>query len=66
MHYGLIGPLAAFSSLAFLSAGLLVGSYPTGSETVYVYIVEEDGQNVQYQVDSAGNVISRTIVPAAE
>jgi hypothetical protein len=54
--------LAAFSSLAFLSAGLLIGSYAQHDQTIYVYVVNEGGQNVEYRVDSAGNVISRRLV----
>jgi len=57
--YGLTPGLAAFSSLAFLSAGLLIGSYAQHDQTIYVYVVNEGGQNVEYRVDSAGNVISR-------
>jgi hypothetical protein len=60
--YGLAPGLAAFSSLAFLSTGLLIGSYAQQSSTVYVYVVNEGGQNVEYRVDSAGNVISRRVV----
>ena len=60
--YGLTPGLAAFGSLAFLSAGLLIGSYAYQGDTVYVYIVNEGGQNVEYRVDSAGNIISRRIV----
>ena len=62
MRYGLIGPLAAFSSLAFLSSGLLVGSYASGPQTVYVYVVQENGEDVEYRVDSNGQVLSRTVV----
>jgi hypothetical protein len=54
--------LAAFSSLAFLSAGLLIGSYAQQSRTVYIYVVNEGGRNVEYRVDSAGNVISTRVV----
>ncbi len=60
--YGLAPGLAAFSSLAFLSTGLLIGSYAQHNLTVYVYVVNEGGQNVEYRVDSAGNVISRRVV----
>jgi len=60
--YGLAPGLAAFSSLAFLSAGLLIGSYAQQDNTVYVYVVNEGGQNVEYRVDSAGNIISRRVV----
>ena len=40
--------LAAYTGLAFLSAGLLIGSYADQSRTVYVYVVNEGGQNVEY------------------
>jgi hypothetical protein len=54
--------LVAYSSLAFLSAGLLIGSYAQQSHTVYVYVVNEGGQNVEYRVNGAGNVISKRVV----
>jgi hypothetical protein len=60
--WGLAPGLAAFSSLAFLSAGLLIGSYAYQGGTVYVYVVNEGGVNVEYRVDSAGNIISRHVV----
>jgi len=60
--WGLAPGLAAFSSLAFLSAGLLIGSYAYQGGTVYVYVVNEGGVNVEYRVDSAGNIISRRVV----
>jgi hypothetical protein len=60
--YGLTPGLAAFSSLAFLSAGMLIGTYAQYDSTVYVYVVNEGGQNVEYRVDSAGNIISRRVV----
>jgi hypothetical protein len=60
--YGLTPGLAAFSSLAFLSAGMLIGTYAQHDSTVYVYVVNEEGQNVEYRVDSAGNIISRRVV----
>jgi hypothetical protein len=60
--YGLTPGLAAYTGLAFLSAGLLIGSYAEQSRTVYVYVVNEGGQNVEYRVDSAGNVISKSVV----
>jgi hypothetical protein len=60
--WGLVAGLAAFSSLAFLSNGYLVGSYPEAQRTLYVYVVEEDGQNVQYVVDSQGSIISREVL----
>jgi len=60
--YGLAPGLVAYSSLAFLSAGMLIGSYAQHDSTVYVYVVNEEGQNVEYRVDSAGNIISRRVV----
>jgi hypothetical protein len=54
--------LVAYTGLAFLSAGLLIGSYAEHSRTVYVYVVNEGGQNVEYRVNSAGNVISKRVV----
>ena len=60
--YGLTPGLAAYTGLAFLSAGLLIGSYAELSKTVYVYVVNEGGQNVEYRVNSAGNVISKRVV----
>jgi hypothetical protein len=60
--YGLAPGLVAFSSLAFLSAGLLIGSYSQQQQTVYVYVVQEGGQNVEYRVDSDGKVLSKKVV----
>jgi hypothetical protein len=61
--YGPVGPLVGLTSVAFLSGALLVGSYAASShQTVYVYVVSEDGQDVQYKVDEKGNVISKTKV----
>jgi hypothetical protein len=60
--YGLTPGLAAFGSLAFLSAGLLIGSYAYQDNTVYVYVVNEGGQNIEYRVDSYGNILSRRVV----
>ena len=60
--YGLTPGLAAYTGLAFLSAGLLIGSYAQQSRTVYVYVVNEGGQSVEYRVNSAGNVISKRVV----
>jgi hypothetical protein len=54
--------LAAVSGLAFLSAGLLIGSYAQQDRTIYVYVVNEGGLNVEYRVDQFGNVISRRVV----
>ena len=63
--YGLAPGLVAFGSLAFLSAGLLIGSYPYYGNTVYVYVVNEGGQNVEYRVDSAGNILSAQVLGPA-
>src|SRR5262249_27026400 len=57
LYWGLYPALAGFSTLAFLSAGLLVGSYAYGERTVYVYIVNENGVQKEYRVDSAGNIL---------
>jgi hypothetical protein len=57
--YGLAPGLMAASSLAFLSAGLLVGSYPEEERTVYVYVVDEDGVQMEYRVDEDGQVLSK-------
>jgi hypothetical protein len=51
--------LVAASSLAFLSAGLLIGTYAEEQRTVYVYVVEEDGEQMEYQVDEQGNILSK-------
>jgi hypothetical protein len=60
--YGLAPGLVAFSGLAFLSAGLLIGSYSQQQQTVYVYVVQENGQNVEYRVDSNGKILSKRVV----
>jgi hypothetical protein len=60
--YGLAPGLAAFTGLAFLSTGLLIGSYAHGQQTVYVYVVEEDGVKKEYRVDDQGNVLSTKVV----
>jgi hypothetical protein len=41
---------------------MLIGSYAQHDSTVYVYVVNEEGQNVEYCVDSAGTIISRRVV----
>lgn len=60
--YGLAPALAAYPGLAFLSTGLLVGTYPYYDNTVYVYVVQEDGYTKEYAVDSLGRVLSVRIV----
>jgi hypothetical protein len=57
--YGLAAPLAAFTGLAFLSAGLLIGTYARENRTVYVYVVNDNGVQTEYQVDSDGKVLSK-------
>jgi hypothetical protein len=60
-YWGLCPPLAVYGSLAFLSAGLLIGTYYQGDNydnTVYVYVVHENGVDKEYQVDSYGNILS--------
>jgi hypothetical protein len=61
-YYGLTPALAAFGGLAFLSAGMLIGSYAQQNKTVYVYVVNEGGQNVEYRVNDNGQVISKRVV----
>jgi len=68
-YYGTVGlatGIAAVSSLAFLSDGILVGTYPEAATTVYVYVVDEDGVQVEYRVDEQGNVLSRREVSTPE
>ena len=60
--YGLAPALIGISSLAFLSAGLLIGSYNDEAQTVYVYVVEEDGVHKEYRVTEDGQVLSERIV----
>jgi hypothetical protein len=55
---GLAPALAGFASLAFLSAGVLIGSYAYQSQTVYVYVVKEGDQDMEYRVAEDGTVIS--------
>jgi hypothetical protein len=50
------------SSLAFLSTGLLVGSYVAEQSPVYVYVVDEDGVLVEYTVSESGTVLSKRVV----
>ncbi len=61
-YYGTWGQaagIATFSSLAFLSSGLLIGTYPAEEQTVYVYVVDEDGVQMEYRVDEQGRVLSK-------
>jgi hypothetical protein len=62
MYYGLVPGLAAVSGLAFLSAGLLAASYIDSGRTVYVYVVNQGGQNVEYRVDEAGRILSQRVI----
>jgi hypothetical protein len=64
--YGLAPGLLAASSLAFLSTGLLVGTYAAEEQTVYVYVVEEDGVSMEYRVDEQGQVLSKRPVSEPE
>ena len=58
-YYGLAPGLRAFTGLAFLSAGMLIGTYAQQEKTVYVYVVKEGDQNMEVRVDDKGNVISK-------
>jgi hypothetical protein len=62
-YYGLPPGLVAFSSLAFLSAGMLIGTYAQQEKTVYVYVVKEGDQNMEVRVDDKGNVLSKKPAP---
>ena len=57
--WGLAAGIATVSSLAFLSSGVLVGTYPVEERTVYVYVVDEDGVQMEYRVDEQGRVLSK-------
>jgi hypothetical protein len=59
LYYGLVPPLAAYTGLAFLSAGILTASYLENQRTVYVYVVNEGGQDWEYRVDEEGNILSK-------
>jgi hypothetical protein len=63
---GLAAGLAGFASLAFLASGMLIGTYTAQQETVYVYVVNDGDENVEYQVDSNGDIISQRNVPPSE
>jgi hypothetical protein len=60
--YGLAPALLPFAGLGFLSAGLLIGSYAYANRTVYVYVVDNQGVQEEYRVDSDGNILSRRVV----
>ncbi len=61
--YGLPPALSANPDLAFLSEGLLVGSYFDDGRTIYVYVIDEDGAHRELRVDQSGNIISDRVVP---
>ena len=63
-YWGPYGVHAGFAWLSFLTAALLIGSYSSAqnNQTVYVYIVEEDGVEKEYQVDENGKILSEQIV----
>ena len=63
--FGLAPALTIYPSLAFLSAGVLAATYYDADDydrTVYVYIVNEGGQDVEYRVDETGQILSATPV----
>ena len=62
IFFGLTPDLSAFGNLGFLSSGLLIGSYSQNQRTVYVYVINQSGQNVEYRVDNTGNLISQQAV----
>ena len=55
---------AGFAWLSFLTAALLIGSYSSSqnNQTVYVYIVEEEGVEKEYHVDEDGKILSEQII----
>ena len=59
-HWGPYGVHAGFAWLTFLTSALLIGSYSSSqnNQTVYVYIVEEDGVEKEYHVDEDGEILS--------
>ena len=63
-HWGPYGVHAGFAWLSFLTAALLIGSYSStqNNQTVYVYVVEEDGVEKEYHVDEEGNILSEEII----
>ena len=62
--WGPYGVHAGFAWLSFLTAALLIGSYSSSqnNQTVYVYIVEEDGVEKEYHVDEEGKILSEQVV----
>ncbi|ELS01596.1 hypothetical protein Xen7305DRAFT_00013000 [Xenococcus sp. PCC 7305] len=63
-YWGPYGVHAGFAWLSFLTAALLIGSYNSAqnNQTVYVYIVEEEGVEKEYHVDEDGEILSVEIV----
>ena len=67
-YWGPYGVHAGFAWLTFLTSALLIGSYTSqnnqtvNNQTVYVYIVEEDGVEKEYHVDEEGNILSEQII----
>ncbi len=63
-YWGPYGVHAGFAWLSFLTAALLIGSYSSAqnNQTVYVYIVEEDGVEKEYHVDEDGEILSVEVV----
>ncbi len=61
--YGLYGPLAVYPSLAFLDDALLVGSYvDAAGEVVYIYVLDVDGLQHEYDVTAGGRVLRDVII----
>jgi hypothetical protein len=63
---GLAPALASYGALAFLASGMLIGSYAMQQQTVYVYVVNDGEQNIEYQVDSEGRILSEKTLPPSE
>lgn len=63
-YWGPYGVHAGFAWLSFLTAALLIGSYTSAqnNQTVYVYIVEEDGVEKEYHIDEDGEILSVEVV----
>jgi hypothetical protein len=60
---GLAPALASFAALGFLSTGVLIGSYAQQQRTVYIYVVNDGDENIEYQVDSDGQILSQKTLP---
>ena len=63
-YWGPYGVHAGFAWLSFLTTALLIGSYSSAqnNQTVYVYVVEEDGVEKEYHVDEDGTILSEQIL----